>query len=366
MVSLVTCLLAVAATATAALLLIPVARLSGWMDYPDTRKVHVQPTPLVGGLAIFTVFFAVAGFYNYPGSSQYWSFLSASGLVLVLGGIDDRWPLSARVRFSGQIVAALLMIYGAGVMLNDYGQLFWSYTLGLGVLAVPLTVFSALGVINAFNMIDGVDGLSGRVYLTAASGMVALALVGGQMERMDYVLLSAACVLGFLLLNARFPWNAKARTFLGDSGSGLLGFWLAWFFIELGNGDDRVFAPITAVWLIGLPLLDTTRLMRNRWRQGRSAFEADQYHLHHAFLKAGFSAVQCWLGVTLMASVLVTVGVVMALAGVPEYVAFYAFIGTALCYFAWMKRVWQHERFLGRNFAILADKSLTDTDGAAP
>jgi UDP-GlcNAc:undecaprenyl-phosphate GlcNAc-1-phosphate transferase len=329
------------ATVLLCLALMPLARHWGWIDAPDDRKTHRLPTPLVGGTAIFIAFFSLAFGAGWPAETLV-PLALASAIMLLTGLVDDRWPLGAWVRFAAQAAACLVMVFWAGVRLTDFGQLFGPFTLSLGVLAVPITVFSVLGVINAFNMIDGMDGLSGSVFCIAAGGMAILAAQGGRGEAAIALLLMVGCVAGFLALNGRLPWNRRARTFLGDSGSILLGFWLAWAFVDLGNGSregvERVFAPMTAVWLIGIPLLDTTRLMRQRWKAGRSAFDADRSHLHHAFLDAGFSVVQTWWGVVGLCVGFAAIGIAMELLGVPDYVSFYTFIALGLVYFRVMKR----------------------------
>lgn len=343
-------LIALVGTTLLGLLLIPVARQIGWLDEPDERKVHASPTPLIGGVAIFVAFFALVIGMGLPVAPLF----VASLIVLVTGLVDDRWPLSATTRFLAQGTACCVMVFWGGVMLNDFGQLFGPFTLSLGWFAVPITIFAALGVINAFNMIDGLDGLSGSVFVIAAGAMALLAALAGRGDETLVLLLMIGAALGFLALNARLPWNLRARTFLGDSGSVLLGFWLAWAFIDLGNGSregvERVFAPMTAVWLIGVPLLDTTRLMRNRWKAGRSAFEADREHLHHAFLAAGFSVGQAWWRIVGLSALFAAVGVIFELTGVPEYVSFYVFIATGFVYLSIMKRAFAEERFLGRPF----------------
>lgn len=334
------------------LLLIPVARQFEWIDQPDARKRHGAPTPVIGGVAIFIVFFSLVLGMRLA----VWPLFLASLVVLLTGLVDDRRPLSAKTRFFAQGVACLIMVFWGGVLLNDFGALFGPFTLTLGVLAVPVTVFSALGVINAFNMIDGLDGLSGSLFVIAAGAMAVLAALGGRSDAVLILLLMAGAVMGFLALNARLPWNARARTFLGDSGSVLLGFWLAWMFIDLGNGSregfERAFAPMTAVWLFGVPLLDTTRLMRNRWKAGRSAFDADRRHLHHAFIDAGFSVGQAWWGVVGLSALFAAIGMAFELGGVPEYVSFYAFLAAGLVYLRVMQRSFREARFLGRSLDV--------------
>ncbi|WP_191621165.1 MraY family glycosyltransferase [Marinihelvus fidelis] len=317
--------------------LVPVARRAGWLDWPSGRKQHIEPTPLVGGPAIFGGLFATLALAGVGTAAL----PAACALIMVTGLVDDRWPLSASVRFGLQTMACLVMVFVADVYLADFGRLFMDRVLDLGLLAVPITVFAALGVINAFNMIDGVDGVSGSIFVLCCLSMALLAAVGGRADMLPSLLVSAGAVCGFLLLNARLPWNPVARVFLGDSGSLLLGLLLAWFFIDLGNGSrtgvERAFAPMTAVWIFGLPLLDTTRLMASRWRAGRSAFSADDRHLHHALAQSGLSVGQTWGVVVLLSAGFMVAGIAMEWFGVPECIRFYAFIATGVAYLRWMR-----------------------------
>jgi UDP-GlcNAc:undecaprenyl-phosphate GlcNAc-1-phosphate transferase len=334
-------------------MMIPVAVRLGWVDHPGSRKMHEQPTPVVGGIGIF-----IALLFGYllssdalyaPGSPTLWLGLSAL-LLLMVGAADDMKSLSAFFRFLLQICAALLMIGPAGILLADFGALVSSEVWELGIFAVPITVFATLGVINAFNMIDGLDGLGGTIFLIAAAGMAAFALAGGEVISGQELLLAMAAVIGFLLLNARFPWVKKARVFLGNSGSMMLGFILAWFLVDLGNGVDRVFMPITAVWLFAVPLLDTSTLIYTRWRSGQSAFEADNQHLHHAFLRAGFSVESTWLCISVFAILLALSGSALELSPLPGYWSFYIFMLIAFVYYFYMRHCWSSQRFLGRHF----------------
>jgi UDP-GlcNAc:undecaprenyl-phosphate GlcNAc-1-phosphate transferase len=199
-------------------------------------------------------------------------------------------------------------------------------------------------------MIDGMDGLGGSIFLVSAAGMAIFAYYGGESSSALMLLLAIAAVSGFLLFNARFPWISRARAFLGNSGSMMLGFILAWFFITLGNGDNQVFMPMTAVWLFAVPLLDTATLIWTRWRQGQSAFDADNQHLHHAFLRAGFSVEATWLAITGLATVLALMGSAIELSSLPEYFSFYLFMLMAFTYYFYLRHSWKSQRFLGRHF----------------
>lgn len=340
-------------TALVTLLLIPVASKAGLVDHPNQRKVHDSATPVIGGLAIFIVLVAVV--YTSLPTSRFVIALGVGALLMTVTGIvDDRFQLSTALRFLIQIGACLLMILYPDIRLDNFGRLIHNEVLALGWMGGPITIFAALGVINAFNMIDGMDGLAGSIFLVSASGMALFAAQSAQNELLWILLLSIGAVLGFLLLNARLPWNKKARAFLGDGGSLLLGFILAWCFISLGSdhGEDsmRAFMPMTAVWLMAVPLLDTTTLMWRRWRSGRSAFSADQNHLHHAFLRAGFSVRKTWINITLLAIVCSGLGMLFEIFAVPSYVSFWIFMIFAFSYYAYIKRSWETQCFLNRNF----------------
>ena len=270
--------------------------------------------------------------------------------MMITGLFDDRFGLSALFRFIVQLAICLLLIRFTGVQLHDFGRLFTSEVFNLGWLAIPITVFGALGVINSYNLIDGMDGLSGGMFVVAASG---LALFAGMAEHMSifwFLLVGLAAVFGFLLLNARFPWNSKARIFLGDSGSLMLGLLLAWCFIKLGSGADRAFMPMTAVWLFSVPLLDTSTMIWLRWRDGRSALSADQHHLHHAFMRAGYSVGETWLAIMLLALVMAGIGIGFELSALPDWLSFYTFVGIGYSYYFYIKHSWASQRFLGRHF----------------
>jgi len=334
-------------------LLVPLAHKFGWVDHPNARKVHDDATPLVGGVAIFM---ALSGLIwlspisTLASGPFYLVLLWGAFAMLLTGLVDDLIGLTATIRFIIQIGLCLLMVRYAHVHLTDFGQLFTSSVFTLGWAAVPITVFAAMGVINAFNLIDGMDGLSGTIFLIAAAGMLLFAVLSADWAVFWLLLITMASVLGFLLLNARLPWNEKARVFLGDAGALMLGFILAWCFIRLGSGSEPAMMPMTAVWLFALPLLDTSTLIWLRWRDGRSAFSADQHHLHHAFLRAGYSVGQTWAVMLLLASGLAVIGIGFEFSGLPDWLSFYTFMALAFVYYFYVKHSWATQCFLGRHF----------------
>ena len=345
--------LTAALSAGLAFLMIPLARKTGWVDRPGGRKLHLDATPLVGGMAVYVALaaaVAVSPIPHLPHHSFCLVMLLGAGALLLTGLIDDLYELSPISRFLLQVGICLLMVQFGNARLEDLGQLFSGDVLQLGWMSIPITVFAAMGVINSLNLIDGMDGLSGTLFLVAAGGMALFAALAGSSALFWLLLIAMASVLGYLLLNARFPWNEKARVFLGDAGTLMLGFLLAWCFIRLGNGPSRAFMPMTAVWLFALPLLDTSTVIWRRWREGRSAFSADQNHLHHAFLRAGFSVEQTWARISLLALTLAVFGIGFELSRLPEWLSFYTFMVMAFGYYFYLKHSWATQRFLGRHF----------------
>lgn len=345
--------LALLLTAALCLALSPLARRVGLVDHPGVRKVHEAVTPLTGGPALLLVLVALGAWW-LPGDRFMQALLAGGLLMFAVGLVDDWHDLSAAARFLVQMAACLVVIVWADVRLDDFGRLLWDDVLALGWVGGPLTIFAAMGVINSFNLIDGMDGLAGSIFLVAAAGMALFAGLAGQLQILSLLLLAMAAVAGFLLLNARSPWNARGRVFLGDSGSMLLGFLLAWCFIALGNDRaytaERAFMPITAVWLFAVPLLDTATQIWRRWRAGQPVFGADQHHLHHAFLRAGYTTAETWVNISLLALALGGAGVLLELLGAPDYVSFWVFLAFAYAYYFYMRRTWAQQRFLGRHF----------------
>jgi UDP-GlcNAc:undecaprenyl-phosphate GlcNAc-1-phosphate transferase len=307
---------------------------------------------LIGGLAIY-IAMAMAILLATPYAIEVLPLMVACGLMLVTGLIDDLHDLKPITRFIIQIIACCIMIFVSGVVLTDFGSLMWDGVLSLGWLSVPITIFAALGVINAYNMIDGLDGLSSTIFIVATAALAWLAMQADHTANAGMLLIAASAAAGFFVVNARMPWNKSARAFLGDSGSMFMGMFLAWQFIDLGNGENRAIAPMTAVWLLGVPLIDTLRLMTQRWRRGHSSLKADQYHLHHAFLKAGFSVYQTSILITVLVLFTTAIGIAGQMLAWPEYLMFYAYLAFCMVYLYVMHRCWHHGRFLGRDVAAL-------------
>ena len=163
---------------------------------------------------------------------------------------------------------------------------------------------------------------------------------------MPMLVVGSGAATGFLMFNGR--WTRRARVFLGDAGSLSIGFVLAWLFIDLSQGEGRVMAPVTALWIFAVPLMDTVFVMIERIRLGHSPVRGGQDHIHHLFLRAGFSVNQTVLAITLVAVVCAAIGVVTEWRDTPEHWRFAGFLGLCALYYFLLQRAWASRRWLGR------------------
>ena len=360
-------LLAFITTAVLIVLLRPLAISVGLVDVPSSRKSHSGNIPLIGGIAIFVGSLTTLLIqHNIHGNGPVFvapipAFFGAAFLLLMLGAWDDLRDLPAVTRLWGQIIACLVMIFGGDVVLVDLGRLnFDGSILYLGLLSVPFTVFASLGVVNAMNMCDGLDGLSGSLALIALLGFGIANALWGATGAQQLIVVFSACLISFLMFNLRTLWRPKAWVFLGDAGSMLLGITLSWIAIAMSQGEDRIISPSAVLWFLMLPIYDAVSMMVRRLLKRRSPFAADREHLHHIFLLAGFSVGET---VTLMTGIAIG-GVVVGLAGMylgvtDVYMALLFLLGGALYYWV-IRRAWLVMRFLRRSICRRAAFNRSD------
>lgn len=308
----------------------------GLISHPGAHRRHTRPTPLVGGLGVFTG--VAAGVWLLPiDQNARYAVLAAGSILVCVGVWDDMKESSFTVRFLAQALAVSLLAYIADVSLRELGYIFdTSHPMALGRWGIALTIFAAVGVINAVNMSDGLDGLAGGLSLATCMALLVASQVSGQMVYAPFLGVVAAALAGFLLYNARVPGLGSARLYLGDAGSLLIGFLLAWFLIAMTQGEARALAPVTALWIFALPLFDTVAALLRRPIQGRSPFNADRTHYHHYLRNLGLSVNQTLLTSLAAAVMLASIGLYCEFNGVPEHVMFYAFLVLFAAYFALM------------------------------
>ena len=298
---------------------------------PGPRMSHDAPVPTAGGLAMGAAFLAA---YVLTGLAASLSpLLAVAVAVTLVGGVlDDRHELRSLPKFGFQIAAAALLVLGGDALLTHLGQLMTPNPFTLGRWAMPLTVFALVGVMNAMNMADGLDGLAGALALAACINFGAAASLAGHAPEFAVLCITTGAAVGFLYFNARSPWRARAAVFMGDTGSLLLGLLLGWFAVRLAMTERPALAPITAVWILALPIGDTVTLLVRRALRARSPFHADRRHLHHILLALGLSSGETVAALAVLSFTLGAAGLAAENLQVPEYAMFYAYMTVLVAY----------------------------------
>ena len=278
---------AFAITCLCFVVLSPLAIKAGLLDKPGGRKLHDDATPLIGGIGIYLGVLVICLLMPTVLVSVS-VLLGISAVVLLIGVIDDRKEMSVGLRMAIHSTAAFLMVIAADNQLLSLGDLVFTGSITLDFFSIPLTVFAVLGVINAVNMSDGIDGLSGGLVLISLGFLGVVAYAAGSTALLAFITILASSLFAFLMFNYRLPWNSRARIYLGDAGSTVLGFILAWLLIDSTQGPNQIMPPVLALWFIALPLIDTVTLLIKRPIKGESSFKSGRDHLHHLLLDAGY------------------------------------------------------------------------------
>jgi UDP-GlcNAc:undecaprenyl-phosphate GlcNAc-1-phosphate transferase len=253
----------------------------GLVDLPGARKIHRSPVPRIGGIAIMAGALGAIALW-VPPDRMVPAYLVAATVIGVAGVWDDRVNLDYRFKFAAQIGAALLVALWGDLLIT---RLPFSYGGTLPEwIALPLTVFAIVGVTNAINLSDGMDGLAGGTSLLAAG---ALGLVG-HLADAKIGPLFALCLMGATLGFLRYNTH-PARVFMGDAGSQFLGFSVAVLAIRTVEISNTAVSPFVPVLILGLPILDTFYVMTRRVMERRSPFSPDRRHIHHQLLDLGLS-----------------------------------------------------------------------------
>lgn len=260
-------------------LLIRHAQRFGFIDAPDARKVHSAPIPRIGGLAM-VVGAVVPILVWLELDPQILSFLGGVLIITVFGVWDDRSDLDYRLKFAGQIAAAVLVTLVGDVAIRDIP---FGPADGLpDAVAIPLTILFLVGITNAVNLADGLDGLASGVTLLSAGVVALLAYLAEGTALLLLALAVSGAICGFLRYNTH-----PATVFMGDTGSQFLGFTLGFMVVVLTQQVNPAVSPVLLVLILGLPILDTLSVMLQRIREGRSPFSPDRNHLHHKLLASG-------------------------------------------------------------------------------
>ncbi|GHA08447.1 undecaprenyl-phosphate alpha-N-acetylglucosaminyl 1-phosphate transferase [Arenicella chitinivorans] len=289
-------------------LLVRFAFRFGLVAVPGEHRQHTAPTPMVGGLGVFAGL--ALGVLCWSPADL--GLLSCLAILCLVGMLDDRITLPSWLRLLVQGGVAYLMIKLTGVRLESLGFLVSTkYEVVLGPWSMPMTIFAVIGVINATNMSDGMDGLAGSLVIISLGVLLLLTKTD-----VTLIWIAIASVSGFLVLNLRIG-RARAKVFMGDAGSTMIGLLLAYLLINASQ-QSAGFPPVVALWVLALPLIDAVSVLIVRPLRGRSPFDADRVHYHHLILDRGLSVNQTLILVVVVQTVCGGFGAWMFKTGVAD------------------------------------------------
>ena len=273
------------------------------LDQPGDRKVHVSAIPRVGGVGM-VVGALLPILLWVPLDQAVKSLLAGIGILLVFGVMDDRGDLDYRLKFIGQLLAAMVVVGYGGVVIDVLP--FFGLDPVSRWLSVPLTIVVIVAVTNSVNLADGLDGLAAGTMLLSLAGMVLLAYLADGASILVMILAVAGAIVGFLRFNT-YP----AKVFMGDTGSQFLGFTVVSLVIILTQKTNPALNPALPLLLLGVPLFDTAFVIIRRLYYGKSPFVADKNHIHHQLLALNFSHYEAVVIIYMIQALFVASGVLL-------------------------------------------------------
>ena len=303
----------------------PIALRIGLVDMPGGRKTHSGEVPVIGGLAMFSALL-VASLAGVIETGLAAPLLAASGLMVLVGMLDDLFDLPPNVRLLAHIAAAATLVLATGLTVSSLGDLLGLGEIRLRFLAWPFTVVAAIALINAFNMLDGMDGLAGGVGLVALAGFAWAFAQAGHWPASAFSTAILGAVLAFLIFNVPAGFNRGVLAFMGDAGSTLLGFLLAGLGLAAVQPNPHAMDPIVMLWLMPIPIFELFVSTFRRLFKGRSPLRADRGHFHHALLKAGFSVRAIFVTYLVVSILMALTGLVGSAHGIGEPALFFGFV----------------------------------------
>ena len=273
--------------------ILKIAKARNLTDQPCERKLQRHPVPMLGGIAVFMGVICGLGMAStMTDLTLIFPIVMMMAVMLYIGALDDLTGLSPLFRIIMEIFAVLVLIYGSGMCIDNFNGLWGIYQIPWTI-AVPLTVFAGVGIINSINMIDGINGLSSGLCIACSLYFGANYFHLDDIPNSIVAFTMAFSLMPFLVHNV---FGSKSRMFIGDAGTMMMGILLTWFVIRylsfygIERGLPGGLCPIAnSLSILSVPVFDTLRVMTMRIFQGRSPFSPDRTHLHHAFVDCGFS-----------------------------------------------------------------------------
>ena len=319
----------------------------GLVDQPDPRKRYYGEVPLVGGPAIFIALLVGAILWGdiyssnitADGGRTLWIFIFSGAILVIAGSLDDKFQLGVTVRIISEIVVAVVVIQSLDLNLKNLGALLGSEPIILtDSLSYPLTIIAIVGLINAFNMLDGLDGLLASL----AISMLFLFHLFTQTPPGFISLYIFFSLLAFLISNLSLSRHIQ-KSFLGDAGSRLLGFIAVCCLLSVTSGQvgsDKLIPPVTALFLVGLPLFDMSFTVLRRLVKNTSPFKADRLHIHHLMQDLGYDDRESLFIILFLGATISSFGLFLNILGISEKIQFATFLAGFILYCYFMAKAW--------------------------
>ena len=254
------------------------------IDFPNFRKIHFQPVPLVGGLAIYFNLIFFVTFLEFDPQIEF--IVIASSLLLFLGILDDLFNLSVVVRLFAQFFITLFVVIFS-IRIVDLSDYFSIPFLDIEIVSIFLTVIAIMSLTNAINFIDGIDGLSsGIIFIVFFSLILASNFF---LTSINYNILIILCSSLFIFWIFNLSLFGLNKIFLGDSGSTFLGFITSCFLIYYSQSHNKFIDSLLVIWFVALPIFDIFSITIRRVLNGSSPFKPDKKHIHHLLLENNLS-----------------------------------------------------------------------------
>lgn len=352
--------------------LVKIALLKNIVDNPDARKLQRVPIPVLGGVAVF--FGAVIGIAItnvYVDCTSLLAIVGAMMVMLYTGTMDDILDLSPSLRFVIEIAIVILMMAVTGHMIDNFHGL-WGVQSVPEWIAWPLTIFATVGIINAINLIDGVDGLSSGYCVMASIIFGTVFFLSGDTSMVILAAVSAGGLIPFFFHNV---FGKKSKMFIGDGGTLVMGIVLSTFVLHTLSQESNVgsfvnerfgLVPFTLA-VLSVPVFDTLRVMTARIVKGTSPFHPDKTHLHHLFIELGFSHAGTTVCILTLNSLVVAMQWLIYKLGFSVDVQLYGVVGISLMvtfgFYYYMKRI-SPTGWIKRLSDVLARMSHIERQGA--
>ncbi|ALR16717.1 UDP-N-acetylglucosamine--undecaprenyl-phosphate N-acetylglucosaminephosphotransferase [Vibrio natriegens] len=315
------------------------------VDKPSCRKRHIGNVPFIGGIALYITLACIA--FIAPDLIPNRNHFLGCGLILTLiGTLDDKLDISATTRLAVLSSLSTWLVLSKNISISNLGNLLGNGDVLLVHGDTILTACAVIGCISAFNMVDGIDGLLGALASVTFGALSFLFYNAGEYSLASFCLIFVLALLPYILCNLELIPRRSFKVFMGDSGSFLIGFTIIWLLIHSsqsiqGGTTERVMSPVTALWLIAIPLMDMAMVMIRRVRKGKSPLKPDRLHLHHICTRLGLTSRQTLIFLFILSSILAYAGVWAQMNDIEESVVLIAFLTLFVAYITIMNYIWR-------------------------